>query len=326
MKKIMLMVFLLVASLVHGEEYQSNTSPSQAEVEAVERQLVQSGLLEEEARTMTRAMVRAGFTEEHMVQFGKQIPSGSHQRVITEAIRDKVHEGVAKKAPPEAILIATERVRNRYQNAIGLTEKLDQKNQVQITRAFADCLAAGLTRQDARIITDAIQQRTKTSKKIGSRKNLISETLFTGRDMVRQGISSETTADLLRIALEHGYNEKSMRTLRHTLRNRKIENLEKTAKQYRWAIENGAQAGGLKDISYSGGERRGAAAQENGQQNNDSTGGGSGGGESGGSSGSGGSGGSGENSGNNGDQGGGGNGGNSGGEGNSGGGTGSGRS
>jgi hypothetical protein len=295
MKTIMLMIFLLVATMAHSEDRNSGP-PSQMQVEAVEHLLVESGLQEDEARAMTNAMTQSSFTEAQMVQLGKQLSSGSHQQVTIKAIRDKVHEGIAKGVPPEVILQATARVRNRYQFAVRLAEELDLKNQAQIATAYADCLAAGLTRRDAKRIHEAIQQRTRTKKNATAPNNLTSETLLTARDMVRQGISSGTTRDLLGKALEHGYNDQNMRTLRHTLRNRNMENLEKAASQYYRAIEKGAQADGLKNVDYSDGRTKGTSAQGSGQQNSGSAGGNSGG--SGNNNSSGGNGGSGANGGN----------------------------
>ena len=299
MKTIIAIIFFLAAAMAQGEELQTGESPTQLQVEAVEHQLVQGGLGEKEARTLTKAMVEAKFTERHMVQFGKQIPSGKNQQIATGAMRDKVHEGIAKGAPPEAIVKATERVRNRYQHAMHLAEELepvDKKKQLQLGGAYTDCLVAGLTRQDARTVQNALKERTRTSAKAGQKNHLNAETLLTARDMVRQGISSKSTTDLLCKALERGYDENGMRTLRHTFRNRKAENLEKTAKQYQLAIERGVQARGLKNYSYSGGAIKGASPNKGGTQNNGSSGGSSGSGSSGGSEGSG-SGGSGGNGG-----------------------------
>lgn len=274
MKKIMVIIFLLVTTMAYGNGRQDDSSPSQKRVEAIERQLVRHGLQEKEAQDTAQVMVQVRFTEEHMVRFNNQVLSGSNQRLTTVAIRNKVHEGAAKGVPPEAILQAATRVRDRYQYAMQLAEELDQNKHTQIGRTYADCLAAGLTRQDGRRITDALHQSSRAPVKTGNRKNLNTETLLTLRDMVRQGISSVITTDLLKQALAHGYDENDMLTLRHTLRNRNMEDLEQAAKQYRVAIENGVPAEGLKNHNYSAGVSEKPSIMGGGQQNSGSTSGG----------------------------------------------------
>ncbi|MGB3224095.1 MAG: hypothetical protein WBB23_14925 [Desulforhopalus sp.] len=291
MGKIVLLIVVLLTVKVHAGEPPDNIYSPDENISAVERKLVESGLRQEDAQATVRAMVEARFTEEQMVRAGKQITSDDSQDLSARAVRAKILEGIAKGVNPETILLATTKVRNRYEIAEKFALKLKR---AELTGIYVDCLAAGLSEKDAQRLTAALQARRNTPGKNESR-DLAVETLVTARDMVRQGVSSKTTSEMLETALTRDYSEKNMRTLRHTLSDRSRNNLEETARHIGSAINRGIQAENLSDHGFNDGENAGmhegqGAAGNNGDSGSDGGSGGSG-GSGGGGGGSGGGGG-----------------------------------
>ncbi len=293
MKRITLLIVLLFAVAVHAEE--PPTAPAlQEQLQEVEHHLVRNGVPVADAQATIRAMVQARFTTEQAVQAGKQLVSEGRWGITGQAIRDKIHEGVAKGVSPENILSATERVRARVEFAGKLAAGLHEANNVSIVGTYVDCLAAGLSEQHAHQLANALQARAETQRSIGN-QSLTTETLLTARDMVRRNIASATATGVLESALDRGYNDKEMRTLRQSLAS-SLGDPENTARRFGAAIGQGARAGdlqGLGNSGYGSGERpgmgQGAADGSGGSGSSGS--GGSGGGSGGGGSGGGGSGG-----------------------------------
>ena len=336
MEKIVLLMVLLVTVTAYAEETPGNVSAMHENLRAVERRFVESGLPQEEAQATVRAMAAAHFSEEQMARAGRQIAAGDSQGLTAGAVRAKIHEGIAKGVTPEAILMATSKVKSRYELAEKFAEKLAPKlKHTRLVGLYADSLAAGFSELDAEKLTLALQTRKNAEKKNDS-QDLMVETMVTVRDMVRQGVSSKITGEVMESALKRGYSEKEMRTLRHTLAGNTRDNLEDSARRIGAAIDQGVHAGELQGLgnhdSGSGekagmGEGHGADGSGGGGGNSGSggSGGGSGGdsGDGSGDGGSGGSGGSGD-GGSGGGGGGGGDGGDGGGSGDGGGGGGSG--
>nr|AOO54677.1 hypothetical protein [uncultured bacterium] len=280
-------------------------------IQEIEHQLVQAGIQPEEATSILQAMRRARFTEEQMLRVGEQLTSGSGPADAVGPVLAKVHEGIAKGIPPESILAATVRVRDRYRLATSLALRLTPTRDDQLTATLADCLAAGLTEQEAMRIASSLRTRTQDMDDPQARSLMI-QTLLTARTMARQKVSSGTTAVLISNALARGYGSEEMQTLRHAVESSGSADMEATAKRFGAAIGRGASLGqlqsGLDEGSGSRGETGGGSSSGGGSGNsggadgndNGSGSGSSGGGSSGGGSGSSGGGSSGGGSGGNG--------------------------
>lgn len=257
MKRTTLIIVLLLAAAAHAEEQLTNPA-LQEQLQEVSRQLVRSGIPEDEAQTTVRAMIRARFTVEQVVRAGKQMASDDRRGITGQAVRDKIHEGVAKGVPPENILSAAEKVRSRLEYSAKLAVELHETNTMSVVTAYADCLAAGLTEQHAHQLTNAIKARAGTPGNSSS-QSLTMETLLTAREMVRRNISSATTVGVLESALARSYNGEEMRSLRKSLAGSSGDP-ENTARHFGTAIDQGARAGELQGLGKSGsgtGERSG---------------------------------------------------------------------
>jgi hypothetical protein len=224
-------------------------------LQEIERQLVEAGIRPEEATSVLQAMRRARFTEEQMLRIGEQLTSDSGPKEIAGPVLAKVHEGIAKGIPPATILAATLRVSDRYRLAVKLANELSPTRDDQLTATLADCLAAGLTEREAMRISTSLHTRTQDMNGPQSR-NLMLQTLFTARTMVRQNVSSGTTAELLGNALTHGYGSEDMQALRHAVDSNSSADMEDTAKRFGAAIGRGASAGQLHGALNEGSESR----------------------------------------------------------------------
>ena len=255
MKGIVLLSVLLITVAAHAEDQAKNMRALTNQVREVERQLVRSGLPENDAQETVRAMVRARFTEEQIVQVGKQLALENRFAIEGQAIRDKIHEGIAKGVSPANILSATSRVQSRFAYSRRLAKVLDEAENVSIVTMYADCLAAGLTEQHADQLAHALKAKSATSFESGNR-SLKEETLAAARDMVRRSISSATTTEVLERALAHGYGAEEMRSLRRGFSGSSGD-VETMAKRYGAAIEQGVHAGDLGRSGAQSGEKSG---------------------------------------------------------------------
>lgn len=256
MKKIaVLLLFLLLsvaayALAAHAEKPPMNApmnAPApEMRLEEVERRLARSGIKEVDAEAMIRAMTAARFTVQQMVRASEQLVLDKPGGLTVQAVKDKIFEGIAKGVPPEAIVTAAAKVKSRHEYASQLAAKLNETNTTQVATAYADCLAAGLSEQHAHQLANALHARVGTPGTAGSR-NLAIETLLTAREMVRRRISSITTFEVLESALNNGFSEQEMRTLRQSLATGSGDP-ENNAKRFGNAIEQGVRAGELQGL------------------------------------------------------------------------------
>ncbi len=284
MKLSLYLVIVLLASTVHGATPPGEGPILQEELRAVQRLMIASGIAQEDAQVTLQAMVQARFTAEQIVRAGRQFTQGDQQLANAQAIREKIHEGIAKKVPAETVLAATAKVRSRYALAEHLAAELAVTNRRELVTLYAAGLAAGLSDQGAGQLTAAL--RSVGDQNANSAGELAAEILLTARDMVRQNISSPATVDLLEKALRQGYRQEDISSLRHSLAGMQGE-LERNAQRIGAAMDRGMRGGDLPNTpsgsggkgggSTSGGTERGGGGQSGGQGN-------SGGAESGGGS------------------------------------------
>lgn len=241
---IFLILLLTVATYATGET--KDSAALEIKIQEVEHQLIKSGLSEEFAHATVQTMVQGRFTTEQVAQVVQQMAIADPLGISRRALGDKIREGVIKNVPTENIVEAVVKVRNRYELAEKYVAEIDQPGNVGLARHYVDSLAAGLTERDANQLTVALQARIRQlSNK--NRFRLSNETLITARDMVRQNISSGTTAGVIRSALEHGYSEEDMQRVRSHFE--KMDgNWENAALQTQSAIDRGLRAGDLDGL------------------------------------------------------------------------------
>lgn len=274
MKRIILLLAIVTASGVNAEEGQ--TPPAvQEQHRQITQQFVRGGMAETEARELVAALVRARFTEEQLRRTGDLFMSGQQHGITGQAVRSKIHEGIAKKVPADAIVAAAEKVKNRLQYAEKLAAELPGDKNASLASTYADCLAAGLSEEHALRLTDALKAKSSGLEKNEGQK-LTTEVLLTAREMVRRSISSATTCDVLQSALKNNYNSDAIRSLRQSLSG-KSGDLESIAKHFGSAIDKGVHAGQLQGLGGGSGEKSGTGDGKGDSGGASGNGGGSGG-------------------------------------------------
>ncbi len=267
------LLFMLLLTVAAYADEQPPSSALHERMQAVERQLVHSGVPENDAKVTVQAMLRARFSIEQTVRAEKLLFGEDTSGLGSQAVRNKIHEGAAKGISPGNILSAAERVRDRFSSSHRLAASLHEENNAQVIGTYADCLAAGLTEPHALQLTESLRARIGNQTKSGGHQNLALETLYVARDMVRRNISSDTTNKVLQSALAHGYKSEEMRTLRGSLASGSGEP-EALARHLGAAIDQGVHAGNLQGP---GENRSGAASAKDGGQGAAGGSGGSGG-------------------------------------------------
>lgn len=177
----------------------------------LERQLLDRNLTAGEVERMLVAMTAAGFSREEMERLGERLAAGD--QALRQAALDKIREGVAKGAPPQAILAATEKVRNRLEIAMQLATSLQRRNDQVIVEALADGLAAGLHQEQAAHLTKAL---TTTKASGDEARDLTAETLLYARDMARRRVASTAVVEVLTSLLAQGVSAHDMQQLRQS--------------------------------------------------------------------------------------------------------------
>ncbi len=171
---------------------------------------------------------------------------------------------------------------------------------------MADCLSAGLTEEDLQIIAVSLKAKAKGSTDAAALEAQRIETLYTARDLVRQGVSSATATELINSALAQNYDAEAMRQLRASLAGTEIDGLEARSRLFASAIAHGVKAADLQKSVDSPKANSGASTgtkgtsgtgNSNSSSGSDNGGNGSNGGDNGGNGGDGGDGGNGGNGG-----------------------------
>jgi uncharacterized membrane protein YgcG len=176
--------------------------------------MVEKGLPREEIMTVTGAMLQARFAEQHIVSLQTAVMQAHNQGLPTGPLNDKILEGIAKHAAAPSIIMAMERVTNRYAHAFELASQLTgERGRIsQWGTLIATGNAAGLNFVDMESILQKVRTRTDAYKKADF-NNLTMETLTTARDMARQSVSSTSVTEIVTLAIDKGFNARDMRQL-----------------------------------------------------------------------------------------------------------------
>lgn len=204
---VLILVFLSgLPGLVGAEE---RTTEGEKHRQRLERQLLDRDLGEEEVKKMVETMTAAGFSLEEMERLGEQLATGGH--LLRQTALDKIREGIAKGAPPQAIVAATEKVRNRLEIATQLATSLRHRDDQTIVEGFADGLAAGLRQEQAIHLANALKAATTSGAEA---HDLTAETVLYARDMARRRVDSVTVVEVLTSLLSQKISAREMQQLR----------------------------------------------------------------------------------------------------------------
>ncbi len=259
--------------------------------------LESNGISHRTAISLSQAMDKAGFSIAQQSKIAGMLADQNNDSILAVSFQQKIDEGVSKKVGPGIIVRALEKVRIRYKAADRFVSGLRKENKSKLKEMVIDCLAAGLTQEDAFKIQASLRERERSLNKNGGSHDLATETMLTAREMVRQGVRSRQTASLLEHALTKGEDVGTLQTLRNRFKNTLGGEASDLANQYQYAFEKGMTISQANRHEFRNPEQTSGAGLGNSQShgadkdrnnNNGSTGGGGNGSESGGNSGEGG--------------------------------------
>ncbi len=227
-----------------------------------EQRLAEAGLPADDVAHLRQDMAAAGFSQAQLARIDQQFQQAQKAQIAQQAMIGKVREGLAKQVGPEAIVTAVSRVRERYTHALQMATSLARERPEALERTFAEAMSSGLKPQDADTIAHALQEQVQGNP--ANQQNLINQTMVTARDLVRMGVSSQLTTEIVQDALARNYDAADMKELRQTFDTRKNKaDMNLTARQLGTAIHQGVEAGKLgSSLDQAGGMgARGSANQ-----------------------------------------------------------------
>jgi hypothetical protein len=255
MKKILTIVacaVFLCCSTAFGDEVDTGLSTMATEqVKVNTRAMINAGINSDGAIKMTRLMLENRFREEHALRAHQIIMNAHQQGLPVEPIMNKAYEGMVKQVQAKNIVQAMEQVRSRYafahEQARALTHERSEIRTMGNT--IAKGLAAGMNQEDIRGITNRLQERARQMTRAQTME-LAQESFKATRDMARLGLSSKTTTDLVRLALQNQYTALDMETMRNSFMTQSLSSpLTHLANSYSNAIKGGKS---VDSLGYSG--------------------------------------------------------------------------
>jgi hypothetical protein len=240
-----LLVVALLSSTTLAQGSGDDPSISTAQLRSFESTLAAVGMGETDASALAKNMADAGFSATQISQIGQQLQTATEERDTQHAMINKVQEGLAKKVGPEGIINAVVRVRERYATAMRIAKQIVKERPTAVGATIAEGMSSGLTQQDADKIANALQVRSQQMNQ-ASQQALASQTMATSRDIVRMGVSSALTSEVVGEALAQGYDAASMELLRQTFNAQKNHSdMNQMARQLGLAVHQGVKAGDL---------------------------------------------------------------------------------
>lgn len=231
------------------------------------RTMIRVGVPAADAVEMTRRMIQHRFRNEETLQAQRQVAAACEEGLPYEPLFNKLQEGLAKQVSPEDIVKAMQSVRERYRYAYQYARQItsDKSKQKALGEAQAQGLAAGLKTRDMQRINEQVRERIRL-KTCDDCPQLALESALAARDMARLGVDSGTTGDVVRRALESGYDSAQMLRMRHQFRARvQYDDPQGLARRYARAFRKGQDPLG---------DQTGIGSLGGGQQNRGETAGG----------------------------------------------------
>lgn len=264
-----------------------------AEMKAGVRRMISAGVKGDEAIGMTRAMLEKGFNNEGIIRAQEIVVRAEAEGLPVDPIINKSYEGMAKRVPQEGIILAMEKVMNRYAFAYGQACKLtdDKNRRSQIMEEVAECIAAGMNENDVDRLVYQLEFRVRETPRDDA-EGLSEETFRTAKEVVRQRVPSMLAGDLMLDALKTHYDAKKMAGMRESfLKHSRDTSAQTVAGVYSDAIRNGNRVDAIdfSNIKAKGktGGQGGSGQGQGGSGGSGAGSGGAGGGGSGGGSGGG---------------------------------------
>lgn len=215
-KKIILSLFLvfflpsvLIADVV-DDELPADT-PAQVKEQA--RQVIRLGVENHGVIEMTKTMLQNRFTEQQMIKACEMVAEAKKNGIPEEPLMNKLHEGVGKRVKSENIIMAMEKVQERYQTANKYANQIsgDKEQAGVLTGHIAECMSAGMSDDSVGRISRMLGS--SNNKNNRERSSLEVQTFVTAKTMARLGANSASVVDAVDTALRNGYDQHKMSQL-----------------------------------------------------------------------------------------------------------------
>jgi hypothetical protein len=244
--RLCIIAIFVMSTWANAAQPDALTQQEQHNVRQRTQEMSGQGVSEEQAQKMLSLMLQNRYQEENIVRAQQTVVSAAHEDMPTEPVMNEAMEGIAKGVPEEQVIVAMEKVRNRYRHAYQLARSLsdDKKANRPLAEAIADSQAAGMTDQELDTIMTRLRLHTR-QKKQNQADDLSLQTMQTVRTMMRLGANPTDTSDAVCQGLQYGYTARQMEQFRyrftHEAQNTSGQQL---AHQYARSVGQGSGSGG----------------------------------------------------------------------------------
>lgn len=221
MKNIILSILILLclASQTFAEEnIQELSGQNQERIQNQIQEMTQTGISELPARRMLTHMIQNQLNEQTQYQIRQMIISAAKDGLPTAPLINKTMEGMAKKVKEQHLVEAVKTVWHRYRYAYqeARTLSFDHQTTQTMTQTMADCMAAGIQKEDMAAVMDQLRLRIQhlVQERNQADQNLLAiRTMQTIRTMAREGKNSADISYKVCKALINKYTSRQMADL-----------------------------------------------------------------------------------------------------------------
>ena len=215
-KRILLsMVFIFILPSVLIADVLDNELPNDTPLQVKERarQIIDLGVESNGVVKMTQTMLRNRFSEQQMIRAYEILGEAKRNGLREEPVMNKLYEGIGKNVQAQNIIMAMEKVRERYETASQYAHRMTSNREQAgiLTGHIAESLSAGMTGSDIAQIGQMLRQSEAQNNR--ERAALEVQTLMTVKTMARIGAKSSSVVDAVQTALMNGYDQNKMKTL-----------------------------------------------------------------------------------------------------------------
>ena len=215
-KKIILsLVFLLFLPSILIADVLDDELPADTPVQVKEkaRQVIGLGVENQGIIKMTQTMLRNGFSENQMIRAYEILGEARKNGLPDEPVMNKLYEGVGKRVQSGNIIMAMEKVKERYQVASQYAYRINSDSEQAgiLTGHIAESLSAGMAGNDIDRIGEMFSRLESKNNK--EKSSLEIQTFQTVKTMARMGAESSSVVDTVQTALQTGYDQNKMKSL-----------------------------------------------------------------------------------------------------------------
>jgi hypothetical protein len=188
------------------------------------RLMVQTGISQDDATQLTRAMLQHRFQERHIIQAQNTLMETMQSGLPVEPVMNKAFEGMAKNKSDERIVQAMKMTQSRYVYAYRKARELttDEETQNSLGLSIAQGMGAGLQDKDLEPVMAQLQTRARLMSQ-NKADELCLQTFLTARIMARLGVDPNNVSDVVSQALQNQFTAREMQQLGSNFNNQSHE-------------------------------------------------------------------------------------------------------